>query len=80
MSASCSLSNACGTRRVDLCARISLALRHYAERPPTDRDGKAVPTADVARLADLVSEADMLASQPLADLLNEFMYDGPEKR
>jgi hypothetical protein len=26
----------------------------------------------------LVSEADMLASAPLADLLNQFVYDNPD--
>ena len=34
--------------------------------------------ADVVELADLVSEADMHASKPLADLLNQFMYDNPD--
>jgi hypothetical protein len=62
-------------RRVDLYARINLALRRYVEQPPTDPEGKPVSAADVIELANLVSEADMLASEPLADLLNQFMYD-----
>jgi len=65
-------------RRVDLYARISLALRRYVEQPPTDPDGEPMSAADVVELADLVSEADMLASKPLADLLNQFMYDNPD--
>jgi hypothetical protein len=65
-------------RRVDLYARISLALRRYVEQPPTGPDGKPVSAADTAELANLVSEATMLASEPLADLLNQFMYDNPD--
>ncbi len=65
-------------RRVGLYARISLALRRYVEQPPTDIDGEPIPAADVVDLADLVSEAEMLASEPLADLLNQFMYDNPD--
>jgi hypothetical protein len=61
-------------RRVDLYARITLALRHYVEQPPTGPDGKIMLAADVPELADLVSEADMLASEPIQDLLNQFMY------
>jgi hypothetical protein len=34
-----------------------------------------MPAAEVFRLANLASEATMIASDPLADLLNEFMYD-----
>ena len=33
---------------------------------------------DVPELANLASEATLLASGPLADLLNEFMYDFPD--
>jgi hypothetical protein len=65
-------------RRVDLYARISLALRRYVEQPPANPDGDSMSAADVVELADLVSEADMLASKPLADLLNQFMYDNPD--
>jgi hypothetical protein len=65
-------------RRVDLYARISLALRRYVEQPPANPDGEPMSAADVAELADLLSEADMLASKPLADLLNQFMYDNPD--
>ena len=62
-------------RRVDLYARASLAMRRYAEQPPTGPDGKPVLAPDVVALANLASEADMLASAPLADLLNQFVYD-----
>ena len=65
-------------RRVDLYARISLALRRYVEKPPTGPDGKPMSAADVLGLVNLVSEADMLASKPLADLLNQFVYDNPD--
>jgi len=65
-------------RRVDLYARISLALRRYIEKPPTGLDGKPMLAADVLELANLASEATMLASESLADLLNELMYDFPE--
>jgi hypothetical protein len=65
-------------RRVDLYAGISLALRRYIEKPPTGPDGKPMLAADVLQLANLASEATMLASEPLADLLNEFMYDFPD--
>jgi hypothetical protein len=65
-------------RRVDLYARINLALRRYIEQPPTSPDGKFVYAADVAELASVVSEATMLASEPLADLLNQFVYDNPD--
>jgi hypothetical protein len=65
-------------RRVDLYARISLALCRYVEQPPANPDGEPISAADVVELADLVSEADMLASKPLADLLNQFMYDNPD--
>lgn len=65
-------------RRVDLYARISLALRRYVEDPPTRPDGQPVSAADVLALVNLVSEADMLASAPLADLLNQFVYDSPD--
>jgi hypothetical protein len=65
-------------RRVDLYARISLAMRRYVEQPPTGPDGKPVTAADVAELADLVSEADMVASKSLADLLEQFMYDNAD--
>ena len=33
---------------------------------------------DVLELANLASEATLLASKPLADLLNEFLYDFPD--
>lgn len=65
-------------RRADLYARISLTLRRYVDQPPTDPDGEPMSAADVVELADLVSEAEMLASKPLADLLNQFMYDNPD--
>jgi hypothetical protein len=65
-------------RRVDLYARISLALRRYVEGPPTGPDGKPMSAADVLGLVNLVSEADMLASKPLADLLSQFVYDNPD--
>jgi hypothetical protein len=65
-------------RRVDLYARITLALRHYVEQSPTDPEGKPMSAADVVELADLVSEADMLASEPVADLLNQFMYNNAD--
>ena len=65
-------------RRVDLYARISLALRRYVERPPTGPDGKPMWAGDVVGLVNLVSEADVLASEPLADLLNQFVYDNPD--
>jgi hypothetical protein len=65
-------------RRVDLYAHISLALRRYVEQPPTDPSGTPLSAPDIVELADLVSEADMLASKPLADLLNQFMYDNPD--
>jgi len=65
-------------RRVDLYARISLALRRYVEQSPASPDGEPISAADVLELADLVSEADMLASKPLADLLSQFMYDNPD--
>jgi hypothetical protein len=65
-------------RRVDLYARTNLALRRYIEKPPTGPDGKPVLAADLLELANLASEATMLASEPLADLLNEFMYDFPD--
>ena len=59
-------------------ARISLALRRYIEKP-TGPDGKPVLAPDVLELANLASEATMLASKPLADLLNQFMYDFPDE-
>jgi hypothetical protein len=65
-------------RRVDLYARISLALRRYVEQPPTGPDGKPMSAADVVALVNLVSEADMIASEPLTDLLNQFVYDNAE--
>jgi hypothetical protein len=65
-------------RRVDLYARISLGLRRYVEEPPADPDGELMSAADIVELADLISEADMLASKPLADLLSQFMYDNPD--
>ena len=65
-------------RRVDLYARISLAMRRYVEQPPTGPDSKPFPAADVTELVDLVSEADMVASKSLADLLDQFMYDYPD--
>lgn len=65
-------------RRVDLYTRINLAMRRYAEQPPTGPDGEPVPAPDVLGLANLVSEADMLASEPLADLLSQFVYDNPD--
>jgi hypothetical protein len=65
-------------RRVDLYARISLGLRRYVEQPPADPDGELMSAADIVELADLVSEADMLATKPLADLLSQFMYDNPD--
>lgn len=34
--------------------------------------------ADVLGLVNLVSEAEMLASKPLTDLLNQFVYDNPD--
>lgn len=66
------------SQRVDLYARISLALRRQVEQPPTSPDGRPVPTADVVALVNLVSESDMIASEPLADLLNQFVYDNPD--
>jgi hypothetical protein len=65
-------------RRVALYARVNLALRRYVEQPPTGPDGTEVPATDVVGLVNLVSEADMLASAPLADLLNQFVYDNPD--
>lgn len=65
-------------RRVDLYSRISLAMRRYVEQPPADRYDKPVPAADVTELADLFSEADMIGSRPLADVLDQFMYDSPD--
>jgi hypothetical protein len=65
-------------RRVDLYARISLALRRYVEQPPTGPDGYPVSPADVVELVNLVSEADMLASEPLGDLVNQFVYDNTD--
>jgi hypothetical protein len=65
-------------RPVDLYARISLALRRYIEKPPTGPNGKPMLAPDVLGLANFASEATMLASKHLADLLNQFMYDFPE--
>jgi hypothetical protein len=65
-------------RRVDLYARTSLAMRRYIEQPPTGPDGEPMSAPDLLELADLVSEATMLASKPLVDLLDEFMYDYPD--
>jgi len=61
-------------RRVELYARINLALRRYVEQPPTDGEGRPVSAADFAELASVASEAGMLASEHLADLLYQFMY------
>jgi hypothetical protein len=65
-------------RRVDLYARISLALRRYVEQPPTGPDGYPVSAADVVELVNLVSEADMLASKFLARLVAQFVYDNAD--
>jgi len=65
-------------RRADLYARTSLAIRRYTEKPPAGADGKPMLAPDVPELANLASEATLLASGPLADLLNEFMYDFPD--
>jgi hypothetical protein len=65
-------------RRVDLYARVSLAMRRYVEQPPTGPDGMPLPAADLVGLVNLVSEADMLASEPLADLFNQFVYDNAD--
>jgi hypothetical protein len=65
-------------RRVELYARINRALHRYIEQPPTGPDGRPLAAPEVPGLAHLVSEADMLASKPLADLLNQFVYDNPD--
>lgn len=65
-------------RRVDLYARVSLAMRRYVEQPPTGLDGISVSAADVVGLVNLVAEADMLASEHLADLLDQFVYDNAD--
>jgi hypothetical protein len=65
-------------RRADLYARTSLAMRRYTEKPPTGPDGQPMLAPDVLELANLASEASMIATEPLADLLNEFMYDFPD--
>ena len=65
-------------QRVGLYARTSLAMRRYIEKPPTGADGQLMLAPDVLELANLASEATLLASEPLADLLNEFMYDFPD--
>lgn len=65
-------------RRVDLYARINLALRRYIEEPPTGPAGNPMSAPDVLGLVNLASEADMLASKPIADLLSQFVYDYPD--
>jgi hypothetical protein len=65
-------------RRGDLYRRVNLALRRYVEHPPTSSDGTVVSAPEVVGLVNLVSEADMFASGPLADLLNQFVYDNAD--
>jgi hypothetical protein len=65
-------------RRADLYARTSLAIRRYIDEPPTGAGGKTLLAPEVFELANLASEATLLASEPLADLLNEFLYDFPD--
>jgi len=65
-------------RRGDLYRRVNLALRRYVEHPPTGPDGTAVSAPEVVGLVNLVSEAEMFASEHLADLLNQFVYDNAD--
>jgi len=62
-------------RRVDLYARINAAFRSYLGDPPTGSDGQDLSPGDVGELVDLVTEADMVASEPVRDLVTRFTYD-----
>jgi len=48
------------------------------ERPPTDPEGKRIFAADVDELAEVFSEAVILASDSVSDILARFMYDAGE--
>ncbi|MET8306049.1 hypothetical protein [Micromonospora sp. NPDC005173] len=65
-------------RRADLYSRATLAMREHLDRP-VDKAGKERPLADVSVMASLVGEAEILASSQAKDLLNEFVYDDPDR-
>ncbi|WP_146763121.1 hypothetical protein [Micromonospora noduli] len=65
-------------RRADLYGRVSLAMREHLDRPK-DESGNELPLSEVPLMANLSSEAEILASSRTRDLIAEFVYGDPDR-